>query len=201
MAPLTLTGFTIMFRATLALSIVGAFFLTLLAGGLASAAADDSESCFRESGDVAIAACGRVIDTRRSTRGQRINAYASRGQEWYVRHDYDKAIKDFDRAIDMTPKEALEYGEGSVLAYGNRGNAYSAKNDSKNAIASYTAAIAIDPKYPAGYTGRGLEYEKLGNIDKARADFKAALDLQPKYQDGQWALDKAREHLSALDNK
>jgi tetratricopeptide (TPR) repeat protein len=195
------TGFTTMVRATLPLSILGAVFLTLLAGLPAPAVAEDNDSCFRESGDVAIAACSRVIDSRKSTRAQRIDAYASRGQELYVKHDYDKAIKDFDRAIDLTPKGQSEYGEGSILAYGNRGNAYSAKDDSKTAIASYTSALAIDPKYPAGYTGRGLEYEKLGNVDKARADFKAALGLQAKYQDGQWALDTARERLGALENK
>jgi tetratricopeptide (TPR) repeat protein len=196
-----LTGFTTMFRATLPFSILGTLVLALLAGWPAPAVADDVDSCFRESGDLAIATCSRVIDSRKSTRAQRIDAYASRGQEWYAKHDYDRAIKDFDRAIDLTPKGLAEVGEGAILAYGNRGNAYSAKGDSKNAIANYTSAIAIDPKYTAGYTGRGLEYEKLADLDKARADFKAALGLPAKYQDGQWALDKARERLGALDAK
>jgi tetratricopeptide (TPR) repeat protein len=190
-----------MVRATLALSIIGAVVFTAVSGLLGPAVAEDSDSCFRESSDVAIAACGRIIDSRKSTRANRIEAYASRGQEWYVKHDYDKAIADFDRAIDLNPKGLAEYGTGAILAYGNRGNAYNEKGDAKRAIENYTRAIAIDPKYTASYTSRGLQYEKLGDLEKARADFNAALGSPAKYRDGQWALDKARERLEALKAK
>jgi tetratricopeptide (TPR) repeat protein len=190
-----------MVRTTLASSVIAAVLFTAISGWPGPVVAEDSDVCFRESGDVAIAACGRVIDSRKSTRANRIEAYASRGQEWYVKHDYDKAIADFDRAIGLNPKGLAEYGTGAILAYGNRGNAYDEKGDTKRAIQNYTMAIAIDPKYTASYTARGLQYEKLGDTEKARADFNAALGLPAKYQDGQWALDRARERLDALKAK
>jgi tetratricopeptide (TPR) repeat protein len=190
-----------MVRTTLASSIIGALLLAAVFGLPGPAVAEDNEACFRESGDVAIAACSRIIDARKSSRANRVEAYASRGQEWYAKHDYDKAIADFSRAIDLNPKGLAEYGTGAILAYGNRGNAYNEKGDTKRAIENYTTAIAIDPKYTASYTSRGLQYEKLGDTEKARADFNAALGLPAKYQDGQWALDKARERLEALKPK
>jgi tetratricopeptide (TPR) repeat protein len=185
-----------MIRRTLALSIFGAL---LFAAN--SAVADDGDICFRESGDAAIAACNRVIDSKGSTLKSRADAYNNRGQEWYGKKDYDRAIADFDSAINLNPKGLTKYGAASVQARSNRGNVYSAKGDAKLAIASYAAAIAIDPEFPAAYTGRGLQYEKLGEIDKARADFKAALPLKPKYPDGQWAIDTARRHIEALKDK
>jgi tetratricopeptide (TPR) repeat protein len=190
-----------MVRTTPALSIIGAVLFAAVAGLLSPAVAEDSDACFRESGDVAIAACSRIIDSRKSNRANRVEAYASRGQEWYAKHDYDKAIADFNRAIDLNPKGLAEYGTGAILAYGNRGNAYNEKGDAKRAIENYTMAIAIDPKYTASYTSRGLQYEKLGDLEKARADFNAALGSPAKYQDGRWALDKARERLEALKAK
>lgn len=93
-----------MVRTTPALSIIGAVLFTAISGTLSPAVAEDSDACFRESGDVAIAACSRIIDSRKSNRANRVEAYASRGQEWYAKHDYDKAIADFNRAIDLNPK-------------------------------------------------------------------------------------------------
>ena len=101
----------------------------------------------------------RVIDSRNSPRSKRIEAYASLGQEWYVKHDCDKAITDFDRAIDLNPKGLAQNGTGAILAYGSRWNAYNEKGDAKRAIENYTMAIAIDPKYTASCTSRGLQYQ------------------------------------------
>jgi hypothetical protein len=77
-----------------------------------------------------------VIDSRNSPRSKRIESYASRGQEWYVKHDYDKATTDFG-AIDLSPKGLAQYGTGAILAYGNRRNAYNEKGDAKCAIENY----------------------------------------------------------------
>ena len=70
----------------------------------------------------------------------------------------EKAIADFDRAIDLNPKGLAQYGTGAILAYGSRRNAYNEKGDAKRAIEDYTMAIAIDPEYTASYTSRGLQY-------------------------------------------
>ena len=154
------------------------------------AAADDNKICFEASGDVAIAACDRVIGSPNSTRDNLVDAYTNRGQEYYTIKNYDQAIADFDMAIKLNPR--------TILAYGNRGNARSALNQPDAAIADYTQAISLDRGYTAAYTGRAMEYENKGKNDLAIADYRAALRVKQKYQDGEWAHDKARERLKAL---
>jgi tetratricopeptide (TPR) repeat protein len=167
-------------------------FLLALAVTAGAALADDSEICRVQSGQVAIEACNRVINSGSSTRQQVIDAYINRGQEYYTAKDYDRAIADFDTAIDMGPREPI--------AYGNRGNCWYVKKDYDRAIADYTQAINIERSYTAAYTGRAMAEEAKGDITSARADYRAALSVPQKFQDGKWAHDKARERLKELGN-
>jgi tetratricopeptide (TPR) repeat protein len=155
-----------------------------------AAFADDNQTCYKASGDTAIAACTRVIDSSRSTKDNLIDAYTNRGQEYYIKKNYAQAVADFDMAIRLKPQ--------TILAYGNRGNAKSMLKQPDAAIADYTKAIANDREYTAAYTGRAMEYENKGQKDLAIADYRAALRVKQKYQDGKWAHDKARERLKAL---
>lgn len=161
--------------------------------GIAPAMADDREACIKESGDVAIEACNRIINLGRGSASDLADAYVSRGQEYYVKRELDRAIADFNEALRLKPKYAM--------AYGDRANAYFLKDEYDRAIGDYTLAIAIDPKYTAAYTGRGLAHERLGALESARADFNAALSVPPKYDDGKWAHDAAREGLEALKER
>ncbi len=159
----------------------------------ANSAADDYGICIGSTSD-ALDACTRVITSARSTREQVGNAYLNRGQHYYEKDDYDRAIADFNRAIPLKPKSLQ-------LAYGNRGNAYAMKKQNQEAIGSYDHAIALDANYSAAYTGRGLVYEKMGRIDRARSDYEAALTAKSTYQDDDWAHDTARKHLAELKAK
>ncbi len=174
--------------------IKGAAGALLCALAAAPAAADDRHICHRDSGDVAIEACNRVINSGRYSGDDLVDAYTNRGQEYYVKEDYERAISDATQAIRINAKTA-------VIAYTNRGNAWSVKGNHDKAIADYTQALRLDPKFTAAYTGRGLEHETKGDTKRALADYKAALKVPPKYQDGQWAHDKARERLDALEKR
>ena len=174
-------------RQTTGFSFVLASASMLLAG---VAFADDNKTCYEASGDTAIAACSRVIDSSNSTKDNLLDAYTNRGQAYYIKKDYARAIADFGMAIRLNPR--------TILAYGNRGNAKSMLEQPDAAIADYTKAIANDREYTAAYTGRAMEYENKGKNDLAIADYRAALRVKQKYQDGEWAHDKARERLKAL---
>src|SRR5262245_4339240 len=82
---------------------------------VAPAAADDYDVCIGST-SAAIDACTRVINSPRSSRDRIGNAYIGRGQHYYEKDDYDRAIDDFDRAMPYQPSYLQ-------LAYGNRGNA------------------------------------------------------------------------------
>ena len=83
--------------------------------------------------------------------------------------DYDKAIADETKAIEINPRY--------VLAYANRGIAYGNKGDYDKAIADETKAIEIDPRYANAYANRGIAYEKLGRKIEAIADYRSTLAL------------------------
>ena len=64
--------------------------------------------------------------------------YNKRGIAWYEKKNYDKAIADFTKAIDLNPKEGAYYH--------NRGDAWFNKEDYDRAIANFTKAVELDPK-------------------------------------------------------
>src|SRR5690348_10930365 len=117
------------------------------------AAADDYDVCIGST-SAAIDACTRVINSPRSSRDRIGNAYIGRGQHYYEKDEYDRAIEDFNRAMPYQPSYLQ-------LAYGNRGNAYAMKGDNDKALDSYSVAISLDKNYSAAFTGRGLIYEKM----------------------------------------
>ena len=70
------------------------------------AAADDAMLCSRETGDVAIAACTRAIN---SGAGRPSINYNNRGEAYRGKGDMDRAIADFTEAIRLDPKYAIAY--------------------------------------------------------------------------------------------
>src|SRR6266478_6099844 len=149
------------------------------------ATADDAMLCSTETGDAAVAACTRAIN---SGAGRPSINYNSRGEAYRSKGDMDRAIADYTEALRLNPKYAL--------AYSNRGLAYRDKGDTDRAIANLTEAIRLDPKTAIAYVNRGLIYEYLTDFARARADFNATLGLS---QEGtEWLQEKARERLATL---
>jgi tetratricopeptide (TPR) repeat protein len=85
--------------------------------------------------------------------------------------DYDLAIADLDKAIQLDPK--------SATAYNNRCSAYFHKGDNDRAITDCEQAIQLDPKY-AAYNDRAVVYDAKGDYDRAIADYDEAIRLAPK---------------------
>src|SRR5262249_53722668 len=125
-----------------------------------------------ESGDVAIAACTRVIASGRYSGNNLATLYSNRGVEYAKKGDLDRAIADEDQAIKLNPKY--------TSAYNNRGLAWKAKGDLDRAIADYDQAIKLDPKYTSAYNNRGLAWRAKGDLDRAIADVDQAIKLDPE---------------------
>ena len=86
---------------------------------------------------------------------------------------WEKAIDDYSRVIDINPKYAQ--------AYYNRGIAKKSIQDYHGAIADYSKAIEIDPKYIQAYNNRGVLKVNLQDYQGAIADYSDALEIDPKY--------------------
>jgi len=87
---------------------------------------------------------------------------------------WEKAIADFSKAIEIYPKWAVTYY--------NRGVAYEKLGEQQKSIVDYSAAIGIDPKYSEAYYNRGIVYGNMGQMELAMADFSKAVEIQPDYK-------------------
>ena len=97
-------------------------------------------------------------------------AYYEAGLAHFAKGDLERAIADYDSAIELNPER--------VNAYINRGIAYFVKGDYDLAIADYDAAIDLNPNFDNPYYNRGLAFAKLGDLDRAIADYSKAIDLR-----------------------
>jgi tetratricopeptide (TPR) repeat protein len=91
----------------------------------------------------------------------------------YKAGNYDDAIKDYSKAIELDPKYSI--------AFFNRGHALSKIENYEQAIVDYTKAIELDTKFTVAYNNRGYSYRKMGNYQQAIKDFNKAIELNPDY--------------------
>ncbi len=97
--------------------------------------------------------------------------YEKRADISLSKGEFDAAITDYTKAIEMDPR--------SPEAFLGRGLAYSGKQSYHLAIADYDKAVELKPKYSVAYENRGEAFEKQGNKDKAVADYDKALEIEP----------------------
>lgn len=102
-------------------------------------------------------------------------AYYSRGVAYYTNKEWDKAMADYSRTIEIDPN----YTD----AYFNRAIYYDNSGQFDKAIADYSRAIAINPKYTQAYANRAAVYGKTGQLDLAIADCSRAIEIDPKFTD------------------
>ena len=121
--------------------------------------------------------------------------------------DLDGAIADYDRAIQLDPKDAaiynnrglakqakgdfnaaiadfnraIELNPKDAVAYSNRGNTKGDKGDLDGAILDYNHSIRVNPKYAYAYYDRGLAKKQKSDLDGAIADYNRVIELDPKF--------------------
>jgi tetratricopeptide (TPR) repeat protein len=149
-----------------------AVIVAALLGFAAPAIADDLQRCHDESGDSAIAACTRAIETAKLSKHYKAVAYTSRGVEWRTKGQVDRAIADHTQAIKLDPNLSD--------AFYNRGNAYGDKGDHDHAIADYDQAIRLNPKFAGAYNNRGLSRRTKGDTAGGDADIARAKQLEQR---------------------
>jgi tetratricopeptide (TPR) repeat protein len=122
-----------------------------------------------------------------------ITVYNDRGVARLNGGDFDNAIADFNKAIEVDPKFAT--------GYFNRGRAYFAKGNNDGAIADCSKALEIRPAYALAHLNRARAYRNKDNFSEAIEDFEKAIDLDRSNKDagGELAMtfwDAAKEAMS-----
>jgi tetratricopeptide (TPR) repeat protein len=120
--------------------------------------------------------------------------YHNQGQVYAALGEYDQAIMNYTRAIELDPKE--------VSVYGDRGLAYARCKEYQQAIADYTRAIELEPKDAWTYYQRGSVYHELKEYEKAIVDFTQVIKLDPErvfpYRNRAWSYRLNKEYEKAI---
>jgi TonB family protein len=111
--------------------------------------------------------------------------YQKRADENIGKGEYDLAIVDYNKAVELNPK--------SVPAYFNRARAFYFKRDFAEAIESYSKVIELTPKDSVVFYNRGVAYEKMGDALKAAEDYEKALALDENNSPAKENLKKIRD--------
>ena len=98
-------------------------------------------------------------------------AYQSRAMVYVGNSDFDKAIADYAKAIELRP---------TPEAYTARAAIHANKGQCDKAIADYNNAIRLASKSAPLYVCRGTVYFWKGDFAQALADARAAVKLDPK---------------------
>ena len=100
---------------------------------------------------------------------QLANQYFDQGVEKYKDGNYQGAIDDWSKAIEIDPQNAV--------AYYNRGLANSNLKDYQAAIDDWSKAIEINPQHANAYHNRGSARELVNDLEGACDDWRKAVGL------------------------
>jgi lipoprotein NlpI len=155
-----------------------------------------------------IAACTLIIEAAKSPKTELAWAYRSRAHQYFRNRDFDRAIADYSRVIQLYPDDryayvsrgaancrngnfdeaiadygrAIDLDPNDGFAYVGRAAVYVQKDDFEHALADYRRALEINPNDTRAYLSRGSAQSANGDIDRAIADFDQAIKISPTYK-------------------
>lgn len=123
-----------------------------------------------------------------------VSAWANRASAYERLGEYDKALADYDRAIELQPngiwqnvrqrlfeKMPADYKINSPEFFMDRAASHYKKQNYALAIEDYTQALKLDPNNQSAYFNRALCYDGLGDNNSALADLNKLLELNPNF--------------------
>jgi tetratricopeptide (TPR) repeat protein len=107
--------------------------------------------------DTIISRCESLIGNEKNTQPDRIRAVLARAAAYDRKQQYDRAIADYDTALQLDPAQAD--------AFNHRGEVWRKKGDRPHALADFGAAIRLDPEHSSArgnYKSLAQELELIG---------------------------------------
>ena len=102
--------------------------------------------------------------------------FFNRAQDKFELADYEEAILDYNKALELSPTEIC-------LVYSMRGNAKRNSGDFDGAISDQNKALDFDPLYADGYFNRAIAKFKKGDFVGAINDYSQVVNINPKDSD------------------
>ena len=110
------------------------------------------------------------------TKARNYEYFFNRAQDKFELADYEEAILDYNKALELSPTEIC-------LVYSMRGNAKRNLSDFDGAISDQNKALDFDPLYADGYFNRGIAKFQKGDSDGAIEDYTQVININPKDSD------------------
>ncbi|BAY76665.1 hypothetical protein NIES25_31220 [Nostoc linckia NIES-25] len=133
------------------------------------------------------------------------------GESYRSMEQYDKALQNFDRAIELYPRyveamakrgntyclmeryedglqdfnRVIELNPQDEKTLANRGQAYRLMERYEKALQDFDRAIELNPLYDEAIANRGFTYCLMKRYEEALQDFNRAIELDPEYE---WAI-------------
>lgn len=99
----------------------------------------------------------------------------NRALDLYKQKRYDEAVKDYDYALQLKPKDYMPHLMKGIIAHEHKQH--------REAIGYFNKVMAINDTCFDAYNNRALSYALLNINDSALADFNKALELRPDDKD------------------
>ena len=132
----------------------------------------------------------RMLNELISKDGNNTAALYNRAWLYASKNDYEKAVKDYTKAIQVD--------RGQADIYYNRGLLYVKMNKKDLAIKDFDEAIKLNPRDADAWCNRGGVNNQLGKSDLAVRDYTEALKIRPN--DGDTLYNRGMVYLS-MGNK
>ncbi len=113
--------------------------------------------------------------------------YQNRANANFVMGEYDAAIADYNKAVELNPKEPTIFFSRALAHFNNK--------SFNPAIADFDKVIELDPKEAMAYFKRGAALEKVGNFEKALSDYQKAVELDADNELAKAALQRLQAAL------
>jgi tetratricopeptide (TPR) repeat protein len=121
----------------------------------------DASACMAASeahdADKVVTECGALIDNTKVAKSDRINALIARASILITKGEADRAIADYDVALQLDPTLADIFNA--------RGELHRKKGDRPRALADFAAALRLNPDHASArdnYHALAIELERLG---------------------------------------
>ena len=125
---------------------------------------------------------------------QRANTYVSKGNEYYLRLEFELAEDQFRKAIEVDPR--------NVEARYNLANALMQQKKYKAAIEEYDAITTENKNLQgAAHYNAGVSYSKQKDLPASIDAYKAALRINPNDNEARENLQKALFELKQQQNQ
>jgi len=140
--------------------------------------------------DRRLTACTAIIEGNDLGQRELSAAYTVRASLYLAKNQFDLAIEDLAKAIELDPAAAP--------AYDLRGAAFHRMGKFDRAIEDFNEAIRRNPKFLTAYSNRGHAYLAIGERELAMADFRKVLELPGGTKQLEFIQNLARSSVEKL---